>query len=125
MSWTKEEEIKMLRTFCQKLGDRNNSYCGEWLTAELANLERAIMDDVPAQCYAKTYREAEAIRYQLVKEGQDKLAAADKRSLEMVEAARKCVADLLRDAEDRKTELNEKCLRAQSHIASARQALVA
>jgi hypothetical protein len=63
---TKEEEIKMLRAFAKRLGDRNRSYCGEWLTDELPNLERAIKDDFPPEMYAKTYKEAEAIRAQMI-----------------------------------------------------------
>lgn len=123
MSLSKAEEIKMLRAFCQKLGDRDNSYTGEWLTAELVSLERAIMDDVPAECYAKTYREAEAVRKQLI---DDAKAYADRLMEQAADVMRKAKDDakaLKLDAEVLRDELRDNCRRAESHIANARQAL--
>jgi hypothetical protein len=123
MSWSKQEEIAMLRKFVARLGDRNMSYCGEWLTAELPALERAIMDDVPAECYAKNYREAEAIRTQIIADAKASAERMDKQACDALQAAKKIAADLVAEAERRKIALLDACNVAHDMIRSAHERL--
>ena len=123
MSLAKSEEIRMLRNFCLKLGDRDNSYTGEWLTAELPNLERAIVDDMPPQTYAKNYREAEAVRAQMINDAREYANRLKEEADSVMRNAQTRAEELLKDVEERRIELIANCRRAESHIANARQAL--
>lgn len=123
MSWSKSEEISMLRKFAAKLGDRSMSYTGEWLTAELPNLERAINDDFPASVYANTYREVEAIRNQIVNDARASADRVIEKARMHEEATQRRCAELLKNAEERLLRLRDACRRADGLLENVRSAL--
>lgn len=120
---TKQQEIDYLRRVCHHLGDRNKSYTGEWLAAELPNLERAILDDFPAETYAKTYREAEAIRTGLIDEAKAYAKGIREDALRNAETVRKEMEALNSKAEKQRNDLRNAITEATDYIRAASRLL--